>query len=252
MPSNIADDGGSLSGMALPASPQRDTATSRPAGSPSRAAAFVSGIGNAVVEAIRVLSPSRRPLYEIIGESPFAHSLVDSSISANHETSVNDEDDDDEDDTLQTTSYAAAEETTETILQMAADDEAEEGDGGNSDVEGGEVDDHFDAMMSHLDELDNDNDLNERGEISALLIPGAPDGWIPPGPPVGFLGYMPKLDLNATAHFSDVENPGRWSEYVFQPKYGQGASEWKRAEDLRWAPNTSKCKGCPAKPRRHS
>ena len=109
--------------MALPASPQRDTATSRPAGSPSRAAAFVSGIGNAVVEAIRVLSPSRRPTYDIIGESPFAHSLVDSSISANHETSVNDEDDDDEDDTLQTTSYAAgAEETTETILQMAVDD----------------------------------------------------------------------------------------------------------------------------------
>ncbi len=71
------------------------------------------------------------------------------------------------------------------------------------------MDDHFDAMMSHLDELDNDNDLNERGEISALLIPGAPDGWIPPGPPVGFLGYMPKLDLNATAHFSDVDNPGR-------------------------------------------
>ena len=180
MPSNIADDGGSLSGMALPASPQRDTATSRPAGSPSRAAAFVSGIGNAVVEAIRVLSPSRRPPYEIIGESPFAHSLVDSSISANHETSVNDEDDDDEDDTLQTTSYAAAEETTETILQMAADDEAEEGDGGNSDVEGGEVDDHFDAMMwSHLNDEDNDIDLDERGEISAPSIPGAPDGWIP-------------------------------------------------------------------------
>ncbi len=133
---------------------------------------------------------------------------------------------------------------------MAADDEAEEGDGGNSDVEGGEVDDHFDAMMwSHLNDEDNNIDLDERGEISAPSIPGAPDGWIPPGPPVGFLGYMPKLDLNATAHFSDVENPGRWSEYVFQPKYGQGASEWKRAEDLRWAPNTSKCEGCPAKPR---
>jgi hypothetical protein len=132
-----------------------------------------------MVEVIRVLSPSRCPPYKIIGELPFAHSLVDSSISANHETSINDEDDDDEDDTLQTTSYAAAEETTETILQMAADDEAEEGDGGNSDVEGGEVDDQFDAMTPHLDEHDNDIDLDERGEISALSIPGAPDGWIP-------------------------------------------------------------------------
>jgi hypothetical protein len=78
------------------------------------------------------------------------------------------------------------------------------------------VDDHFDVMMSVLD---NDINLDEWGEISAPLIPGAPDGWIPPGPPITLLGYVPKLD--APAHFSDVDNPGRWSQFVFQPKYGQ-------------------------------
>ncbi len=110
----------------------------------------------------------------------------------------------------------AVEETAETILQMAIDDEAEKGDGGGSDVEGLEVDNHFDAMMV---EVDNDIDVNEWGEISSPLIPGAPDGWIPPGPPTSFLGYVPKLD--APANFLDVDNPGRWSQFVFQPKYGQ-------------------------------
>ena len=57
----------------------------------------------------------------------------------------------------------AVEETAETILQMAIDDEAEKGDGGGSDVEGLEVDNHFDAMMV---EVDNDIDVNEWGEIS--------------------------------------------------------------------------------------
>jgi hypothetical protein len=99
---------------------------------------------------------------------------------------------------------------------MAIDDEAEKGDGGGSDVEGLEVDNHFDAMMV---EVDNDIDVNEWGEISSPLIPGAPDGWIPPGPPTSFLGYVPKLD--APANFLDVDNPGRWSQFVFQPKYGQ-------------------------------
>jgi hypothetical protein len=79
-----------------------------------------------------------------------------------------------------------------------------------------EVDNHFDAMMV---EVNNDIDVDEWGEISSPLIPGAPDGWIPPGPPTTFLGYVPKLD--APENFLDVDNPGRWSQFVFQPKYGQ-------------------------------
>jgi hypothetical protein len=44
---------------------------------------------------------------------------------------------------------------------------------------------------------------------------------IPPGPPKNFIGYLPKLDMGAPAHFSNVDNPGRWSKFVFQPKYAQ-------------------------------
>lgn len=32
------------------------------------------------------------------------------------------------------------------------------------------------------------------------------------------IGYKPMLDV--PAFFADVDNPGRWSEFVFQPKYG--------------------------------
>ncbi len=67
MPSSV--DINPSSNAPPPASPQRDTATSRVVqfSSPSRAAAFVRGIGNAVAGVIRVLSPPRRPPYEIIG-----------------------------------------------------------------------------------------------------------------------------------------------------------------------------------------
>ncbi len=199
-----------------PASPQRDTATLRVVqfSSPSRAAAFVSGIGNAVAGVIRVLSPPCRPLYEIVGESPFAFSLIDSSLSTSYKPEGSSVDGNNDGSMPQTQNVV--EEMAEAILQMALDDEAEEGDGGGSDVKRGQVDDHFDAMMSVLD---NNIALDEWGEISAPSIPGAPDGWIPPGPPITFLGYVPKLD--APAHFSDVDNPGRWSQFVFQPKYGQ-------------------------------
>ena len=63
------------------------------------------------------------------------------------------------------------EETDTAILQMVAEDEAEEGDGGDSDVEGGEINLHNEAMMAidrRVDELnrslDNDLDFGELGE----------------------------------------------------------------------------------------
>ncbi len=104
-------------------------------------------------------------------------------------------------------------ETAVAILQMAADDKAEEGDGGDSNVKGGEVHLHFEAMMSvdrrldeHVRHLANDLDIEEWGELFDPPIPGAPDGWIPPGAPITFLGYRPKLD--APAFFANVDNPG--------------------------------------------
>jgi hypothetical protein len=127
----------------LPLSPQRDTATSL-----SRAAAIISGIGSTVAGVISALSPHRpAPLFSI-GALPFAQSLVDSSISMSmneNETSSIDDNGDGREPTA---------ETAVIILQMAADDKAKEGDGGNSNVKGEEVNLHFEAMMSVNCQLD--------------------------------------------------------------------------------------------------
>jgi hypothetical protein len=200
------------SNLPPPASPQRDTATLRvlPFARPSRAAAIFSGIGSTVAGVIGVLSPHCTALSRLVGALPFDISLFDLTISA----TSNDNDG----------MLPVAEETADTILRMFAEDRAEEGDGGNSNVEGGEVNLHYGAMMSvnhrlheHVRLLANDLNIDKWGEVSAPPIPGAPDGWIPPGAPINSLGYIPKLD--APAHFAEVDNPGCWNDFVFQPKY---------------------------------
>ena len=178
--------------------------------SPGRAAAaaIMRGISGMIGA---VLSPAIRrhpPTELVVGASPFDGSLVESTIStdANEEsTSITSSNNDEQ---------VHSEETAEKILQMMAEDNVEEGDSGDSDVEGDEVNMHYQAMTA-IEE--NDLDLDEWGEVSDPSIPGAPEGWIPPGAPIGFIGYCAKFD--APSHFSEVDNPGRWSDFVFQPKY---------------------------------
>ncbi len=135
MPSSFEDDD-PPSNPLPPLSPQRDTAML-----PSRAAAFISGIGSTVAGVIGTLSPHCAAPSFSIGVSPFAQSLVDSSIS----TSMNQNETISIDDNGDGRELTA--ETAVAILQMAADNKAEEGDGGNSNIEGGEANLHFEAMM---------------------------------------------------------------------------------------------------------
>ena len=154
----------------------------------------------------------------------YNQSLVDSSISTRMNENSGSTNDD---------GGVLGEETDTAILQMVAEDEAEEGDGGDSDVEGGEINLHNEAMMAidrWVDELnrslDNDLDFGELDEAFEQVpptIPGAPNGWTPPGPPENYRGYLPKLDAGAPLLFSEVDNPDGWSEFVFQPK---SATEW--------------------------
>ena len=183
--------------------------------SPGRAAAaaIMRGISG-MIGVAAALSPAIRhrppPAELLVGASPFDCSLVESSISIDVA---------DEDSTSITSSnndeHVQHSETPEKILQMMLEDNAEEGDGGDSDVEGDEVNMHYQAMTAN--EENHDLDVEEWGEVSDPSIPGAPEGWIPSGAPIGFIGYCPKFD--APSHFSEVDNPGRWSEFVFQPKY---------------------------------
>ena len=216
------DDGTPSSNLLpVPHSPQRhaggSTSQLLPLASPSRAGAILSGIGSAVAGVIRAFSPPRAPPppSELIGASPFDLSLVDSSISTT--TMI--------DDASIISSVIVQKETDTTILQLMANDQEEEGDGGDSDVEGGEVDLHHNVMLpatrridEHFRSIDNEIDIDEWGEqFTPALIPGAPDGWIPPSTPINFPGYVPKLD--APLVFDDVDNPAGWDQFVFQAKY---------------------------------
>ena len=75
-------------------------------------------------------------------------------------------------------------------------------------------------LKEHCHCLDNDLDKDDWGELSAPPIPGSPDGWIPLGPLINFICYCPKFD--APTHLFNIDNMGRWSKFVFQPRYGTG------------------------------
>ena len=53
-------------------------------------------------------------------------------------------------------------------------------------------------------------------DLTNTGLPGAPFDWIQPGPPDNWVGYQPKH--NALKK-EDINNPGHWSDYLFQPKY---------------------------------
>jgi hypothetical protein len=89
-------------------------------------------------------------------------------------------------------------------------------------------------MIDHAEEtnriLANDLDEDDIGEeYREHQIPGAPEGWIPPGPPIGFMGYLPKS--NAPAFLSGVDNSGIWSPFCFQLKYGAKRRRKNRMEE---------------------
>jgi hypothetical protein len=176
--------------------------------SPGRASAAAIMRGNSGMIGA-ALSPAIRrhpPTELVVGASlsPFDGSLVESTIST---------DTNEESTSITSSNYdeqVHSEETEGNILQMMVEDNAEEGDGGDSDVEGDEVNMHYQAMTA-IEE--NDLDLVEGGEVLDPSIPGAPEGWIPPGVPIGFIGYCAKFD--APSHFSEMDNPGRWRILCF-------------------------------------
>jgi hypothetical protein len=144
---------------------------------------------------------------------------------------------------------ATVEVTAETIEVTVDDDNAEvnrklwtiealdlmeHGDGGDSDEEGFEFDYHNDAVRKRVtlcdtktDATDNtvsDDDLDIEyiddsvGEAwwhmrrPGANIPGAPDGWSPPGIPKKWSGYKPRNNSGAPTE-EDIDNPGNWNLY---------------------------------------
>ncbi len=120
------------------------------------------------------------------------------------------------------------------LRAIEAMDLMENGDGGDSDEEGFELDFHNDAVRPVLklyaanSDTVSDNDLdiefidNSVGEPwwhmrpPGAKIPGTPDGWSPPGVPENWCGYKPKKNSGAPSK-EDIDNPGSWNLYSYTP-----------------------------------
>ena len=161
--------------------------------------------------------------------SPFRGSRNNNnSATANNTTGSPNENSVDVSELTNPSTLQDARESTELVINQANLDYAQTGDGGDSDDEGEEADIHnasvrLAAIVTDFGPSDEDLDLdyNDEGEqfIPAPGIPGAPLNWEPPKPPATFLGYTPKPNSGAPATFEEVDNPGKWDEYMFQPKY---------------------------------
>jgi len=113
--------------------------------------------------------------------------------------------------------------------------ETELGDMGDSDDEGVEANIHNEGVSlrevlessnepigddeDNIDNLKSEEFSPAEGNGVVQLV-GAPDGWVPPGPPPTWAGYQPKGNA---PELGDVDNPGNWSLYSFCPKYKTGS-----------------------------
>jgi len=113
-----------------------------------------------------------------------------------------------------------------------AEEQEEEGDGGDSDEEAEDIDFHDSVMRTVMAERaqaagliggsEDENVIVEDIEENSVLlewgtdvmsdvhIPGTPPDWVAPAP---------KVDKGEPASFSEVDNPGRWSEFTFRPTF---------------------------------
>lgn len=109
----------------------------------------------------------------------------------------------------------------ENIITLMEEDQNERGDGGDSDEEGGIANEH-DISLEHAlrDRAETMITLNDDSNSYAidmtgvqlppdLNIPGTPDNWTVP----------PRKVNKGEPIFTDVDNPGDWSDFVFRPQF---------------------------------
>lgn len=108
-------------------------------------------------------------------------------------------------------------ETEEDIIRAAALDEAETGDGSNSDEEGDDLNVLDDGVRERLTDDDEVEPASLVDEIK-----GSPTGWTPPSAPESYSRARPK---ECCPEWEEVDNPGEWNDFSFQPKYHRGKYE---------------------------
>jgi hypothetical protein len=134
-----------------------------------------------------------------------------------------------------TINYVVEEGSPDSVQDGSSDDFSDEvGDMGDSDDEGEEADIHNEATIlremlessnepigddaDNLDDVKGEEFARKVGNTGVQLL-GAPEGWVPPGPPPHWTGYQPKGNAPQA---DDIDNPGAWNLYSFEAKYKKG------------------------------
>lgn len=192
---------------ATAAAASASAAPAAPPATPSRVRQIATSVLNIVTSPLR-----------IVGASPFSGSDANSPLTA----TTADAD-------LTTDDNRARDEPDrdQQIEEQFVADFLEKGDGGDSDEEGGEINEHNNSVAflnsTQQQQRLEDNITIEQDDIADVpdepTIPGAPENWTPPKPPESHTGYKPKPDSGAPESFHDVDNPAGWCDYFFMAKY---------------------------------
>ena len=190
---------------------------------------FFGGLGrNATPSSPPLASPPRTPLSNITARTSGSNvSSLTNSENNNNRTSA-----------LLTLAEVANASTNQTMNPV---DEEEEYDtrcynecagASDSEDEGG-VDGETSLFVSNGHDSDDDAAITEPVAMvsdpdnpNAQHLWGAPPGWKPPGPDDEWKAKDAKTE-RGEPKFEDVDNPGGWSQYVFQSKFDKGKGKYK-------------------------
>ena len=110
----------------------------------------------------------------------------------------------------------------------------EVGDGGDSDVEGDDLEEHDEAMTTAIaerlataadddgNEIIDDGDRNsfllKKGSHPDLNIPSIPENWVP---------ATQKVEKGEPT-FDEIDNPGQWCNFTFRPEFGANGGAYTK------------------------
>jgi hypothetical protein len=111
------------------------------------------------------------------------------------------------------------------VLADVEEDDDEEGDGGDSDVEGDDGREFEEAAVQAMEEKyqanadDSNNVLHTAKQYEVLLsqmtsgerirLPSPPKDWVAPAPKT----------IKGEPNFATVDNPGDWSQYTYRAEF---------------------------------
>jgi hypothetical protein len=176
-------------------------------------------------------TPARRTL--VLGSSGSGNSTLTgdsgtstaSSTSANRNTSrvLLDAIDDDEDEIGEFTGESSSGPRYILVVADVKEDEKEEGDGGDSDIEGEDGKEFEEAAVEAMEEkiqaaADDSNAVVHTEKKYEVLLSGNNNRIRLPSPPEAWVAPAPK-SLKGEPAFAEVDNPGSWCQYTYRAEF---------------------------------